>query len=209
MNDYFYVYMYIDPETRKPFYVGKGQRSRAWSFTGHSHNKWVVSKINNIKSKGFKSKDFVVLLGENLTEEEAFKHEIDLINKYGKKLNGGMLFNVNNGGFQPPSQKGRVWKMSDESKEKIRNSWTIDRRNKNSLRLKKIQRTAEWCERISLAKRKVFFNQQKFKQLVKDGYMLKDIISILNITYDIYRDRALTIYSTVRFRDIKKLINGF
>ena len=207
MNNYFYVYMYIDPETRKPFYVGKGQRSRAWSFTGHSHNKWVVSKINNIKSRGFKSKDFVVLLEENLTEEEAFSHEIDLINKYGKKINGGMLFNVNDGGIQPPSQKGRAWKMSDESKNKIRNSWTIDRRNKNSLRFKKIERTPEWCERISLAKRKVIFNQQKFEQLVRDGYMLKDIISILNITYDIFRDRALTIYSTVRFRDIKKSIN--
>jgi len=207
MNSYFYVYMYIDPDTRKPFYIGKGQRSRAWSFTGHSHNKWVVSKINNIKSRGYKSKDFVVLLSENLTEDEAFQQETLLIVKYGKKMDGGILFNVNDGGIQPPSQKGRKWKMSSESREKIKKSWTTERKIKNSEKFKIIERTPEWCNRISCSKRKIIFNQQLFEQLVKENYMLKDIISKLNITYDIFRDRALTIYSTVKFRDIKKLIN--
>jgi len=206
MNNYFYVYMYINPETRKPFYIGKGQRSRAWSFTGHNHNKWVVSKINNIKKKGYKSKDFVVLLEENLTEEEAFQQEISLIGRYGKKIDGGILFNVNSGGIQPPSQRGKRWKMSSEGRENIKRSWTEERKIEYSKKFKAIERTADWCKRISASKRKVVFNQQLFEQLVRDDYILKDIIGKLNITYDIFRDRALNIYSTVKFRDIKKLI---
>jgi hypothetical protein len=198
--------MYINPETRKPFYIGKGQRSRAWSFTGHNHNKWVVSKINNIKKKGYKSKDFVVLLEENLTEEEAFQQEISLIEKYGKKINGGILFNVNSGGVQPPSQRGKRWRMSSEGRENIKKSWTEERKIEHSKKFKTIERTVEWCKRISTSKRKVVFDQQIFEQLVRDDYMLKDIIGKLNITYDIFRDRALNIYYTVKFRDIKKLI---
>lgn len=206
MNDYFYVYMYIDPDNRKPFYIGKGQRSRAWSFTGHNHNKWVVSKINSLKKKGYKSKEFVVLLEENLTEEEAFQHEISLIEKYGKKLNGGILFNVNDGGIQPPSQKGKKWKMSSEGRNNIKKSWTKERKIENSNRFKTIERTAEWCERISSSKRKIVFDQKMFECLVRANYKLKDIIDKLNITYDIFRDRALTVYKTVKFKDIKKLI---
>jgi hypothetical protein len=208
MGSYFYVYMYIDPDTRKPFYIGKGQRARAWSFTGHNHNKWVISKINNIIKRGYKSKDFVVLLEENLTEEEAFQQESILIEQYGKKIDGGMLFNVNNGGLQPPSQKGKRWKMSRDGRENIKKSWTAERRIKNSKKFKTIERTAEWCERISISKRKIIFNQQMFEHLVKDDYKLKDIIDQLNITYDIFRDRALTAYKTVKFRDIKKLISN-
>lgn len=206
MNKY-YVYMYIDPETRKPFYIGKGTASRAWAFTGHDHNKWLTIKINTIRNKGYKSKDFVIIMDNNLLESEAFEQEKLLIEQYGKKMDGGILFNINDGGVQPPSQKGKTWKLSEQSIINMKASWTPERREKNSIKFKTIERTADWCAKISAGKRKAVFDQIVFEQYVLSNYKLKDIIDMMNITYDIFRDRALLTYNTVKFRDIKKLIN--
>jgi hypothetical protein len=80
----FYTYAYIR-EDRTPYYVGKGQGNR------------VYKKYRNIKPP--KDKSRVIFLKRNLTEEDAFKHEMYMIAVFGRKdLGTGILHNRTNGG---------------------------------------------------------------------------------------------------------------
>lgn len=87
----YYVYAYLrskDSDTAKagtPYYIGKGKSKRAWS-RNHS--------INLPKNP-----DNIVILESNLTEEEAYKLESNLIQQHGRKdLGTGILHNKSNGG---------------------------------------------------------------------------------------------------------------
>ena len=85
MENNFYVYMYLR-EDGTPYYVGKGRGYRAYE------------KGQRI-SPPPKEKSRIVFSKQNLTEEEAFQHEIDLITLYGRKdLGTGILRNLTNGG---------------------------------------------------------------------------------------------------------------
>ena len=79
----FYTYAYLRKDGT-PYYVGKGQRDRAYS---KSHNISVPPK------------ERILFLKKNLLEEEAFKHEIYMIAVFGRKDNGtGILRNMTDGG---------------------------------------------------------------------------------------------------------------
>lgn len=87
----YYVYAYIREydsdvaEKGTPYYIGKGKGKRAWST-----NRRINLPIN---------KDNIIILHENLSEEEAFKREIEYIAIYGRVDNGtGILRNLTNGG---------------------------------------------------------------------------------------------------------------
>jgi hypothetical protein len=67
----FYTYSHSAPDG-KVFYIGKGIKDRAFSFSDRSHDWKRAVKINN----GVK----VAILAEWKTEEEAFEHEKFLIN---------------------------------------------------------------------------------------------------------------------------------
>ena len=82
-NDY-YTYAYLR-EDKTPYYIGKGKGSR------------IYSKHKRIKPP--KDKSLIIFLKKNLTEEEAFKHEIYMIAIFGRKdLGTGILRNLTNGG---------------------------------------------------------------------------------------------------------------
>jgi hypothetical protein len=98
----FYTYAYLR-ENRTPYYIGKGQSRRLYK-----------------KSKGEvrtpKDKSRIIFLKQNLTEEEAFKHEIYMISVFGRKdLGTGILHNKTDGG---EGVSGHV--LKDEIKQKIR-----------------------------------------------------------------------------------------
>jgi hypothetical protein len=96
----FYTYAYLR-EDRSPYYVGKGEGDRAYK------------KYRNVKPP--KDKSRIIFLKQNLTEEEAFKHEIYMIAVFGRKdLGMGILHNRTNGG---DGTSGRV--VSEETKRKI------------------------------------------------------------------------------------------
>ena len=81
----FYTYAYLR-EDRTPYYIGKGQGNRVYR-----KNK------NDIKPP--KDKSRIIFLKQNLTEEEAFKHEIYMIVVFGRKdLGTGILHNKTDGG---------------------------------------------------------------------------------------------------------------
>jgi hypothetical protein len=99
MND-FYTYAYLR-KNRTPYYVGKGIKDRAYS-------KW-----KNVKPPRDKSR--IIFLKQNLTEQEAFKHERYMIGVFGRKdLGTGILYNRTDGG---EGSSGAV--KSDETKRKI------------------------------------------------------------------------------------------
>ena len=82
-NDY-YTYAYLR-EDKTPYYIGKGKGGRV--YTRHK------------RIKPPKDKSLIIFLKKNLTEEEAFKHEIYMIAIFGRKdLGTGILRNLSNGG---------------------------------------------------------------------------------------------------------------
>lgn len=98
-NDY-YTYAYLR-EDKTPYYIGKGRGRR------------ISSTARKIKPP--KDKSRIIFLKQNLTEAEAFKHEIYMIFVLGRKdLGTGILRNLTNGG---DGASGAV--ISEEHKEKI------------------------------------------------------------------------------------------
>jgi hypothetical protein len=97
----YYTYAYLR-EDRTPYYIGKGVGKR------------IYSKQKNINQP--KDKSRIIFLKQNLTEEEAFKHEKYMIVVFGRKdLGTGILHNRTNGG---EGTSGRI--KTKEEREKIR-----------------------------------------------------------------------------------------
>lgn len=105
----FYVYVFLDPRKPgnycygdlsficEPFYIGKGMLNRINISKYDKSNKFKVNKIKKIESCGLKIISYKVF--DNLTEEESFTIEKDLINKIGKLINeSGPLVNFSDGG---------------------------------------------------------------------------------------------------------------
>jgi hypothetical protein len=97
----FYTYAYLR-EDRTPYYIGKGKGNRAYrKYKGEI-------KLPKDKSR-------IIFLKQNITEEEAFKHEIYMIAVFGRKdLGTGILRNKTDGG-----EGSSGWKMPNETKQKI------------------------------------------------------------------------------------------
>ena len=86
MNIY-YVYQYVrDDQT--PYYIGKGKDDRAWVSHRRSNGAEIKPKDNSR----------IQIIKENLTEQEAWDLETELIQKYELKENGGILVNMTYGG---------------------------------------------------------------------------------------------------------------
>jgi hypothetical protein len=119
----FYTYAYLRND-KTPYYVGKGSGKRAYT-------------KSKKRIKPPKDKSRIIFLKQNLTEEEAFKHEKYMISVFGRKdLGTGILHNRTNGGegasgairsieFKEHLRKINENKiLSEEHKEKLKKSNT-------------------------------------------------------------------------------------
>ena len=104
MKEY-YTYAYLR-EDKTPYYIGKGTGDRIYS--------------TNRRVKPPKDKSRIIFLKKNLTEEESFRHEIYMIDVFGRKdLGTGILHNMTNGGEGPSGavrSKEYRRKMSEANK---------------------------------------------------------------------------------------------
>jgi hypothetical protein len=96
----YYVYQYIR-EDNSPYYIGKGKDDRAY----------VKHKRANGSDLRPKDRSKIQIIKHNLTEQEAHNLETELIAKYGKLTEGGLLVNITDGGVggltvDPESRKG-------------------------------------------------------------------------------------------------------
>ena len=97
----YYTYAYLR-EDRTPYYIGKGQGNRVYK----KHQKGISVP---------KDKSRIIFLKQNLTEAEAFRHEIYMIAVFGRKdLGTGILHNRTAGG---DGSSGMV--HSEETKRKL------------------------------------------------------------------------------------------
>ena len=98
----YYTYAYLRKDG-SPYYIGKGIGRRAYKKT---------------HTVSLPPQDRILVLKKNLSEEEAFKHEVYMIFVLGRKdLGTGILRNRTNGG---EGTSGR--KLSDYTKAKMRTS---------------------------------------------------------------------------------------
>ncbi len=117
MNEY-YTYAYLR-EDKTPYYIGKGKGNRLYK------------KGSRVFAPP-KDKSRIIYLKQNLTEEEAFKHEIYMIDVFGRiDLGTGILHNRTDGGDgisgairseetrRKISEAGRGRTHSEETKIKI------------------------------------------------------------------------------------------
>ena len=142
MNDY-YVYIYLR-EDGTPYYVGKGRGKRAFS-----------TKRRFIKPK---DETKIIFHSKNLTEEEAFIIEKELIAQYGRKNNGtGILRNLTDGG---EGQSGAIY--SDEI------------RAKRSIIMKEVMSRPEVRAKVS-ATLKELLNRPEVK--AKHSAMMKEVMN--------------------------------
>lgn len=130
MNIY-YVYAYVR-EDQTPYYIGKGKGYRI-----------------NVKNRTIPipPKERRIKLSENLTEEEAFNLEMELIAKYGRiDLGTGVLRNMNDGGPGGRKPKGKIpWNKGKKEDPEVT--------KKRTASLKGVVRSEEYKRKMSEAKK--------------------------------------------------------
>lgn len=144
-NNIYYVYQYLRTDG-SPYYIGKGCRKRAWD----KRRRYYPGDASRVK-----------ILKENLTEQEAWDLEIELIAKYGRKdLGTGILYNQTDGG-----EGSSGLKHTDAFKKHI------------SEVMKDISKSQEWRQNLS-EKVRLTMNDPEFilehTKRIKEGHAKSD-----------------------------------
>lgn len=88
-SDKFYTYKHYKADDNTVFYVGKGKLDRCLHRKDRSQ--WWYNTVNK---HGY----YIIIDEINLTEEQAFAREKELVSIYGRKQYGGLLINLTDGG---------------------------------------------------------------------------------------------------------------
>jgi hypothetical protein len=137
MEAKFYVYAYLR-EDGTPYYIGKGKDKRAWS---KQHSVSLPKDMSRI-----------VLMEKNLTEIGAFALERRYIKWYGRKDNGGILYNFSDGGEGHIGRKitEETRKRMSEAQRGLRKNLSDEQRKLRSEIAKRLKHTEEFKKKMSL-----------------------------------------------------------
>jgi hypothetical protein len=94
----YYVYAWVNPDTKTPFYIGKGTDTRATNFHQSGRCEY---KRQSLFKKGYSNDQIIDIIQKNLTEKQALNLEKKLIEQYKRIEEGGSLFN-----YKVCNQKG-------------------------------------------------------------------------------------------------------
>lgn len=137
IKNWYYVYIYLDPRKKgnyiygeykfdyEPFYVGKGCRSRHTQHLTNNHlskNKKSpkVHKILKLLSLG--QKPIIIKVKENMSNEDAYEFEKNLIKLIGRKDKlTGLLLNLTDGGKDSDLSAQEIRLRINEGKKKTPN----------------------------------------------------------------------------------------
>ena len=109
MRKNYYTYAYLRTD-RTPYYIGKGTGDRAWK----PH------------SLPLPPRDRILILKENLTEDEAYRHEVYMISVFGRKdIGTGILRNRTDGGDSPPIFTGHTEETRQRISETMRGRFPV------------------------------------------------------------------------------------
>src|SRR5260370_42059686 len=78
----YYVYLYVDPRTDEPFYVGKGQGERALARLSDTSESLKLARIKDIQAAGLRPRIDILVHGLS-SEEAAFRIEAAVIDAIG------------------------------------------------------------------------------------------------------------------------------
>lgn len=149
-----YIYQHIRKDNDMPFYIGVGTKSdnykRAYSYKNRNQY-W----HNIVLKYGY----YIKILEDNLSIKNAFEREIFYIDKYKRKIDGGILCNISIGGNGgnlgdiinlKKSIKLRGHFVSQETKNKIKQK-AIGRKLSNETKIKmskthKENKTGHWLK---------------------------------------------------------------
>jgi hypothetical protein len=140
-NDY-YTYAYLRKDGT-PYYIGKGRGKRAFS---------------KARRNSPPPQERILFLKKNLTEEEAFRHEVYMIAVFGRKdLGTGILRNLTDGGegasgkvvSEETRAKTRGKKRPPEVGEKIRQAKLGKKRDPETIRKMSEGRKGKGCRPCS------------------------------------------------------------
>lgn len=112
----FYAYVYADPRTGVPFYVGKGQGRRARKHLVQTTNRGMAARLAELREVGLEP--LISVYGCD-SEAHALELERVLIDAYGRQCDGsGSLVNILEAGDRSGGFAGR--RHSEETKARIR-----------------------------------------------------------------------------------------
>ena len=177
----FYTYAYLRVD-RTPYYIGKGKGNRAYN----KHQKGISVP---------KNKSRIIFLKQNLTEEEAFKHEIYMIAVFGRKdLGAGILRNRSYGGEGPSGAvRSEEWRrsISEKMSKNGKGGGSIGGKKAKELGLGIHALTTE--QRIEIGKKSSETNKKNgtgvygmtFEQRMENGKKVKELgVGIFAMTTD-------------------------
>jgi hypothetical protein len=164
-----YVYGHYKADTGELFYIGKGIGKRAWSV----HNRNLHWK-SVVRQHGFTVK----ILHEGLTEEDAYKKEIEVIAEVGLQN----LTNVNGGGKGLTSEDARRMVQSPE--------W----RKKNLECVQRLANDPEWRKKNSDGVKRKFQEDAEYKR--KHAVIRKQLAQDNE-----YKQKMASIYSSAEWKE--------
>jgi hypothetical protein len=166
VNPYrFYTYAYLR-EDRTPYYIGKGCYKRAYRGNG--------------KPCGVpKDKTRIIFLKKNITEEEAFKHEIYMISVFGRKdLGTGILYNRTDGG---DGGSGHI--VTNQTKEKLKLANTDKKHSEESKKKMSDAHKGRVYKSLTEEHKKKLSESNKGKHIITDEIKNKISNSLCKKTY--------------------------